>query len=121
MTDTSGHGGIPPNELRGLEQLGGRFLADERDIRVAVMNAIDDGHDLRAVAEAARLPLSLVEQWTGESREPAAPQADSDEPGVLDQIGEQRRLRTGTLRQRVDAAGAKSGRAAQAEADAPEE
>ena len=117
MTDTSGHGGIPPSELRGLEQLGGTFLANERDIRVAVMNAIDDGHDLRAVAEAAQLPLSLVEEWTGESREPATPQADSDEPEVLDQVGEQRRLRSGTLQQRVDAADAKSVRAAEAEAD----
>ena len=118
MTDTSGHGGIPPNELRGLEQLGGRFLADERDIRVAVLNAIDDGHDLRAVAEAAQLPLSLVEEWTGESRSPRP--ADTSEPAGLDQVGEQRRLRSGTLRQRVDAADAKSVRAAEADADSPE-
>lgn len=111
MTDTSGRGGIPPEELRGLVQLGGAFLANERDIRVAVMNAIDDGHDLRAVAEAANLPVSLVEEWTGETREPLAPPAATDGTAPMDQVGEQRRLRSGTLRQRVDAADAKSLRA----------
>ena len=116
MSDTAERDGIPPAERRGLEQLGGRFLADERDIRVAVMNAIDDGHDLRAVAEAAQLPLSLVEEWTGGRRSPT--EADHDEPEVLDQVGEQRRLRNGTLRQRVDAADAKSVRAAAADEDA---
>lgn len=124
MSDTSGHGGIPPEELRGLEELGGTFLANERDIRVAVMNAIDDGHDLRAVAEAAQLPLSLVEEWTGERRAPAADDGatgDTGGPEALDQVAEQRRLRTGTLRQRVDAADAKSARAAGAEGEGESE
>ncbi len=111
MTDTTSSGGIPPEELQGLVQLGGAFLANERDIRVAVMNAIDDGHDLRAVAEAANLPVSLVEEWTGESRKPTAPPAAADGTEALDRVGEQRRLRTGTLRQRVDAADAKNLRA----------
>lgn len=111
MNDTSGRGGIPPKERRGLEELGGAFLSNERDIRVAVMNAIDDGHDLRAVAEAANLPVSLVEEWTGESRGPVRRSPEDDAPAAVDQVGEQRRLRSGSLSQRVEAATAKNLRA----------
>jgi hypothetical protein len=117
MSDISGSGEIPPGELRSLEQLGDTFIANERDMRVAVLNAIDAGHDLRAVAAATNLPLSLVEEWTGESRRPDRP-ADSDGAAV-DQVGEQRRLRSGSLRQRVDAADAKSARASRDGMESP--
>lgn len=111
MNDTSDSGGTLPTELTHLARLGGTFVENERGIRVALLDAIDAGHSLEAVAEAAGLPRALVEEWTGAAPGPAQESRGSARLGVVDEVGEQRRLRTGSLSQRVAAADAKNARA----------
>ena len=118
MNDASGAGGDPPGGLQQLTALTAGFLENERDVRVAVINAADAGHSVQEIVEATGLPLSLVESWTGAVPSEPGPWAHEGSDTPSDELGEQRQLRTGTLSQRVEAAEAKNLRAERDE-DAP--
>lgn len=111
MEDTPGTGPPPPKGLQQLTDLAASFMELERDVRVAVLDAVDAEFSLKQVSEATHLSMPLLQYWTG-----AEPDYDSRElpprvdPGVLDQIGEQRQLHTGTPAERVAAKTAKQQR-----------
>lgn len=123
MDDTSdGPDGALPEELQRLAGLAVTFLDHERRVRVAVLDAVDAGHDLDAVSAATRLPLPLLQYWTGaepgyDSRDlPPGGQSEASERAGRagdegDELGDQRRLRRGSLSQRVAAAESKQARA----------
>ena len=129
MDNTSdGRDGALPAELRRLASLAVTFLEHERRVRVAVLDAVDAGHSLDAVSEATRLPLPLLQYWTGaepgyDSRDlPPGGQSEASERAGRageegDELRDQRRLRTGTLSQRVAAAESKQARADQGDED----
>lgn len=125
MDDTThGPGGALPDELQRLAGLAVTFLDHERRVRVAVLDAVDAGHSLDAVSAATRLPLPLLQYWTGaepgyDSRDlpPGGQSEASEQAGRTadegDELGDQRRLRRGSLTQRVAAAESKQARADQ--------
>lgn len=123
MNDSSdGHDGALPDELQRLAHLADTFLDHERRVRVAVLDAVDAGHTLDRVSDATRLPLPLLQYWTGavpgyDSRDlPPGGQSDASERAGREgaagnELSDQRRLRTGSLSQRVAAAESKQARA----------
>ncbi|QIK65729.1 hypothetical protein G7072_04675 [Nocardioides sp. HDW12B] len=123
MNDSSdGRDGTLPDELERLAHLAVTFLDHERRVRVAVLDAVDAGHSLEAVSEATRLPLALLQYWTGaepgyDTRDlpPGGQSEASDLAGRTgsggNELSDQRRLRTGSLSQRVAAAESKQARA----------
>jgi transposase len=113
MTETPGAGGDPPAGLRRLAEHAADFLEDERDIRVAVLDAVDAGHSTQEIAEATRIPIAVIESWTGAVPTERAPWKQDRSEGAGDELSEQRHLRTGSLTQRVAAAEAKNVRAAE--------
>ncbi len=115
-------GGAQPDTLASLERLAVTFLDHERRVRVAVLDAVDAGHSLDVVSETTRLPLPLLQYWTGavpgyDTRDlpPGGQSEASDRAGRTgagsNELSDQRRLRTGSLTQRVAAAESKHARA----------
>lgn len=103
--DDSRASGIPPELAQRLREALTRWLASERELRAAVLDAVDGGGSVSEVAVITGLREETLEQWTGlqgdgTTTSRSVSRRDNDHQvlnsdGEIDQLAERRSLRGG--------------------------